>query len=572
MDPNTNIDDLNTINGKKLINTQEILPDIIGNYFEGINSIENSAKSSLDNIVKKKVSVITSDLNRLEPMTTFNNSNKAGKPTFLSTEISFTNVQEVKTLIKNMSNKTSTGSDQIPNIVLKEIPINCIINYTIIFNHAINNGYFPKAWKTAKLIILKEKRDKETTLDNLRPISLLPVVSKIFEKIINRQIVKYSEDKKIVPDQQFGFKKRHSTIHAISKLLSDINWHLAKDEMTGAGLIDLKKAFDSVWLDGLIFKLNKAGLSKPLLKLITNMVRNRKFKVHINNYTSDKTFNITRGLQKGTVNSPTLFNIFNADTLNLFKLNSGNDCYALAFADDLILYIADKNLERITVKLQELYTKIKNYYLNWKLEINAKKCETILFREPISNKTQTTFKNWRKFSIKDIDNETTIVPHKRTVKYLGVHIDDLLRFNQHIDKQTEKAKKAFKGLHNLFYSPHLDQKAKIIAYQSLIRPILSYACSVWFKISASSMRAFERKCIKVCINKYREPDENNKKRIKNSKIYNLTKIPRLDVFIIYLTRKHTKKAVYNKSNNPINGAFFYNDGYYQTTLPVPRSE
>ena len=566
---NINTENLTIVNGKKLIDNQEHLPNIIGSYFEKINSIENSINSTLENIVHKKTTEIITKLDNHKTITTFGNTNKAYNPRFKSTEISFTNIIEVKTLIKCMSNKTSTGIDQIPNVVLKKITTKCIKNYTIIFNNAINNGYFPEAWKTAKLVVLKKKQEKESTLDNLRPISLLPVISKILERIVNKQLVKHAKNNDIIPDYQFGFKEKHSTIHAISKLLSDINWHLAKGEMTGAGLIDLKKAFDSVWLDGLTYKLNRSGLSGPLLKLVNNMIRNRNFKVHLNNQVSEKTFKITRGLQQGTVNSPTLFNIYNANTLKMFNLNSGNGCYALAFADDLILYVADKNLEIIKNKLQDLYTKIKNYYMNWKLEINASKCETILFRKPLRNHSKLTNNNWNKFEIKDFGSETTAIPHRRSVKYLGVNLDDLLRFNSHTYVQLDKAKKTFKHLHKLFYSRYLETRAKVIAYQSIIRPILTYACPTWFNLGACNMekfRRFERKCLKVCHSYYREPEENYRKRVRNKKIYVLSKIPRIDIFIIHLLRKHIKKAINTHCNSLIFGPYFPNDNYYRYTL------
>ena len=94
------------------------------------------------------------------------------------------------------------------------------------------------------------------------------------------------------------------------------------------------------------------------------MITDRKFKVNLNNHTSNKTFTITRGLQQGTVNSPSRFNYYNADTLKLFDLDNGKGQYSLAFADDLIVHVATKNLEYIQNKLQDLYTKIKQYYRN----------------------------------------------------------------------------------------------------------------------------------------------------------------------------------------------------------------
>ena len=86
-----------------------------------------------------------------------------------------------------------------------------------------------------------KKKDKPTEPANLKTISLLPVISKIFERIINRSIVSFSEKNNIIPEYQFGFKRNHSTIHVINKLTSDINWHQSKRDIVGAGLINLKR-------------------------------------------------------------------------------------------------------------------------------------------------------------------------------------------------------------------------------------------------------------------------------------------------------------------------------------------
>lgn len=565
---NLNPNDFQCNNNITHVDDTKVLPNIIGSYFEKINSQESSIESTLDNIVKSKAESIKADLSVLVKPTIFDNVNKASNPK-PNVDIGFTNVIEVKSLIKRMSNKTSTGRDEIPNIVIKNLTLKIIRDYTILFNNAINNGYFPNAWKTAKLIVLKKKKDSSTSLDLLRPISLLPPISKILERIINKQLVDFCSEKDIIPNQQFGFKKNHSTIHAITKLLSDINWHLLKNEMVGAALIDLRKAFDSVWLDGLLYKLDRLKVPKHLLKLSTNMITDRNFKVSLNNIESDRCYKITRGLQQGTVNSPLLFNIYTAETLNMFELNSNNNTYALAFADDLIVYVANKNLKNIELKLQELYDKIKLFYGNWKLEINPNKCETILFRDILSNKSAITKKNWKKFNIKDKGETVTEIPHKRIVKYLGVNIDDLLRLGHHVNVQLSKAKNVFRKLHKLFYSPYLDAKAKIISYLCLIRPIIAYACPVWWNISPCYMekiRSFERKCLRICLNYYREPHDNFKKRTKNQKIYKIAKIPRVDIFLIKLTRNHIKKSINNNNNQLIRGPFFPRDEFYKNAI------
>ena len=457
-----------------------------------------------------------------------------------------------------MSNKTSSGWDGIPNIALKRLPKICIRNYTVIFNNCSNNAYFPEVWKLAKLIILIKKISEAISIDNIRPISMLPPISKIFERIINRIITYFSTVKKpVIPPQQFGFRKSHATTHAIHKLVSDLYWHMSKGDMIGAVLIDLKKAFDSVWHNGLIYKLAKIETPIHLLKLIYNMILNRSFKVSLNGIVSNQ-FWISKGLQQGTVNSPALFNIFTADILRLFDLNNNKNIYGIAFTDDVIAYIANRKMAMIEKNLQIIYNKISDYYKNWKLQVNPKKCETILFRDVLEGKDLYTRKNWRKFQIKDTSNDI-VIPHKRIVKYLGVHLDDRLKFNDHMKIQLNKAKDTFNQLHRLSYSKHLNDRAKIISWLSLIRPIVTYACPIWFNISSSYMeklRLFERKVIRASLFLYRSKEHQFMKKVSNFVLLREAKIPRIDSFIIKLIRDHIKNSIKNQENNLIYGPYF----------------
>ncbi|XP_017882371.1 uncharacterized protein LOC108626291 [Ceratina calcarata] len=539
------------------VTDQELLPEIIGSQLKVINTLPSLDKNNLRNIVYKKVKDFREEKDREPLPNTFTKRNSALWPTNDSSLSYLTNFKEVKCRITKISNKTSHGFDGIPNIIIKNSTNRVIRNYTILFNNLLNWGYFPNKWKTAKVIVLVKKRDKPIEPDNLRPISLLPVISKIYERIINRTLTTTILKKEIIPEQQFGFKKGHSTIHAINKLMSDVLWHHGKNELVGACLIDLRKAFDSVWLEGLIYKLIKKNFPHHLIKIIDNMITNRKFKVAIEKRISKETFAITRGLQQGTVNSPTLFNIYNADILNMFNMNENSNLYAIAFADDLIVYAANKNLKKTQMELQETYNKIKHYYNNWLLQINPSKCETILFINKLGLKSKITKRNWRNFRLIDIEKDiVTEIPHRRHVKYLGVTLDDRLNFSEHIISQ-------------LFYNIHLERRTKVIAYQCLIRPILTYACPIWYNISACKMEAyrlFERKCLRACLRYYREPEYDYRYRVKNTKIYTIAKIARIDIFIIKLIRKHIRDAINNKYNSLIWGPYYPKNMFYKNVL------
>ena len=171
----------------------------------------------------------------------------------------------------------------------------------------------------------------------------------------------------------------------------------------------------------------------------------------------------------------------------------------IAFADDIVIYHADKSIYNINNNLQEMFHKVELYTINWNLKINVKKCETILFRPPVDKCNYNIRKHWKKFGIKSITYNTRI-PIKENVKYLGIYLDKFLYYNTHIKVMLEKARKAFFPFKKLFYSKYVKRRIKILMYQSLIRPILTYACQIWFNIlcyKIEKIRVSERKCLSM---------------------------------------------------------------------------
>lgn len=294
--------------------------------------------------------------------------------------------------------------------------------------------------------------------------------------VINDAILEVCAEKNIIPENQFGFRFKHSTIHAINKFTSDICWALNGKKCVGACLIDLEKAFDSIWHEGLLLKLIQKEFPKHIVEVIWSMISERSFVVTAGNQSSETEFSITNGLQQGTVNSPILFNIYTSYVLNLFNASAEYPIQSIAFADDLIIYHADTWPSRIQEKLQSMFEKINTYYKSWRLKVNTSKCETILIRPNLNYANNNVRKHYKTFAIKENKESEITIPHKECVKYLGIHIDEKLKFNAHIETQLKKARNAFFKHKRLFYSKYLNKKIKVICYQLLIRPIITYGC------------------------------------------------------------------------------------------------
>ena len=551
-------------NNNYIINKPENILQVFGTIFEEKHKkIQNNTNITLEEKVNKAIK----NLEHIKSKSiNFTSEFKANE---LSTSDTRNNnlitKEKLNGILLALKNKTSVGIDKIPNIVLKNLPYIITKQYLTIINNSLNNNYFPKDWKTAIMIpIIKPGKDP-TDPYNYRPISLLPNISKVFEKIIKETIVNTTDKLKIINDNQFGFREKHSTIHAINKLVSDICWHVNNNECVSGLLIDVKDAFTSIWTKGLIHKLVEYKFPINQIKIIQDMITDKTFIVQTNRLKSKKKKKKKNGLQQGTVTSPMLFLIYINELLNTLN-NQGKNKYSIAFADDIIIYTSNKKFNIIKSELQNLFNIVQSYIYTWKLSINYNKCELILFRNKLKKCHNSIRQNWKQFCIR---SESINIAQTNNVKYLGINISFNLNYTKHISIILEKAKKAFAMAKRLFYCKNLDVKIKILAYQTLIRPILTYGCSIWFNISASLMekiRLFERKCLRTCLNSYRKPESHYKHYISNKKIYNKAKIIRVDNFIIKLIRKHYARAAETMHNSNINHPVYTDEIYIKKTI------
>ncbi|XP_011314664.1 uncharacterized protein [Fopius arisanus] len=278
----------------------------IGAFYESINSprhLNNGTR--LKEIIDARISLFKRSIEEHKAnnswITTFNDTNRANNPKTDNIESYFTTPAKIEAIIKRLPNKTSSGTDKIPTIIIRHLPLNIIKDLTILINNALNINYFPKIWKVAQVIPILKKEKPSEDPSSYRPISLTPNLSKVYEIIINNLITLHSNQNKIIPDNQFGFRHHHSTTHAVHKFLADVNKSLHLNYMVGATLIDLEKAFDSVWHDGLIYTLIKKKFPTNLIKLIWDMISDRTFYTTDGTHSSSKSFRILEGLQQDLI-------------------------------------------------------------------------------------------------------------------------------------------------------------------------------------------------------------------------------------------------------------------------------
>lgn len=165
------------------------------------------------------------------------------------------------------------------NFLIKKFPSKAFEYLTIIFNNCINNSYFPDVWKIAKICPIP-KKPGNFDIGNIRPISLLSNVGKLLERAL-RDKMDINMQTPYIPDYQFGFKKGHSTTHALLKFHNDVVNNLRKKRCTIAISLDIENAFDHAYHNGILFKMINIGFDPYIVKLFQSFFTNRKFCVQL---------------------------------------------------------------------------------------------------------------------------------------------------------------------------------------------------------------------------------------------------------------------------------------------------
>ena len=204
--------------------------------------------------------------------------------------------------IDKLENKSSFGHDGISNKLLKLLKIELSKSLTLIINQMITTGIFPDSFKISKITPLFKKGDV-SMLSNYRTISLLPTISKIFERILFNQLYDYFNSNNLLAEEQYGFRTNHSTEYAAVKLVDNVSKEMALGNKPTALYIDLSKAFDTLSFGILLYKLNYFGIKDNAFKLLKNYLTNRRQYVVYNSQNSE-TLDISTGVPQGSILGP----------------------------------------------------------------------------------------------------------------------------------------------------------------------------------------------------------------------------------------------------------------------------
>ena len=270
--------------------------------------------------------------------------------------------------LKCLKLKKATSLDGLPARLLKDSAVviaDCVAHLVNLF---IKSGTVPIEWKQAKVVPLFKSRN-EDDLDNCRPISILPILSKILEKAVFHQLHRYLSENSLLSPYQSGFRANHSTQLAITFFTDKTRGHMDKGLLTGVVFIDLKKAFDTVPHDGLLNKLFRYGIQDQPLSWFESYLTDRTQSVSIENHLSSAA-NISSGVPQGSVLRPLLFIIYISDLPLAVGLTS-----VMLYADDTVIFSAASSIDQLQLNLSLDLNVVSNWLTANGLFLNLKKTE-----------------------------------------------------------------------------------------------------------------------------------------------------------------------------------------------------
>ncbi|XP_057308170.1 uncharacterized protein LOC130646052 [Hydractinia symbiolongicarpus] len=345
--------------------------------------------------------------------------------------------------LRSLKRNKATGIDELPPGMLKDCAILISKPLSHIINLSINTSTVPSAWKVAKVAPIFKSGDS-SLLKNYRPISILPVLSKILEKAIHNELVNYLEKEKLLNDCQYGFRSKRSTKLASTLFCDSIRRKIDGGKLVGAVYIDLSKAFDTIGHSLLLNKLRTYGIKGKELAWFTDYFFNRSQLVDINNIRS-----------------------------------SYEPIYCCVPQDDTVIYVAHKDVTRIEQLLNQDLERLSLYFRENELIINLKKGKTEVMLFGTAKR------------LKAHDKALQVVYQENPInfvsqyKYLGTVIDSKLMLNDNFDRSYKSASSRLRLLQRL--RPCLTAEAAHNVFSMMIVPLITYSSALRIPITNTQL-------------------------------------------------------------------------------------
>ena len=381
-----------------------------------------------------------------------------------------TDTIEVQNTIDNLIVSKAYGPHSIPTDILQLIKPIVAEPLVDIINLSFSTGIYIENLKVAKVIPIFKEKGSDLLCCNYRPISLLSNINKIIEKLMHERLYNFLTKHNCIYKLQFGFRKKHSTNHALMKLTENIRHALDNGNYSCGVFIDLQKAFDTVDHNILLAKLDHYGVRGKSNEWFKSYLSNRQQCVTINGFVSDEA-KMNYGVPQGSVLGPLLFLLYINDLHQAFKYST-----TIHFADDTTLLVNNKSLKQLKKHLNLDLRFLCNWLKANKISLNASKTELLLFH--------------RVGKVIDYDlkiklNGKRLIP-SRYVKYLGIIIDCHLNWKYQINTLSAKLSRANAMLSKIRH--YVPENTLISIYYAIFSSLMTYGSIIWGQVQNSNIK------------------------------------------------------------------------------------
>ena len=427
----------------------------------------------------------------------------------------------------NKIKSQAAGPSGLTSTIIKHTPKKTAIHVTRLLNASLCTGHFPKPFKHANTFLILKPHKPQTDPRSYRPISLIEPFSKLLEKILLYRLRNHLEGRQMNPNQ-FGFRPERSTEQIVHLSLQYLDLHQTRRKKTASVSLDVAKAFDTVWHDGLVYKLfTQYNLPTLTKKLLSNFLFNRTYQI-IHNNTHSRTFSSNAGVPQGSVLSPLLYILYTNDTPQPIHKNT----IYFQYADDITILTHSHTYTHLNNLLKKEINNIDNYQSKWLIKSNMEKSAIVLYKQHHSRVNNTN----------PIRVNNKIIPFKPNTNILGVNIDSKMTLKKHI---TTRYNIALNTLHKLNRFQSLNTNIQFYFFQMLSQSQLLFSPTALIyppKLGLSKAQILQNKAIRQ-IHKIHWADFKRNKDLHTD--YNIT--PTTEKIYNRFCRVHYKLA--NQNNN-----------------------